>query len=129
MGCSTDDERIPKAYEMAEEQGLAWHFSRNETETEVYPKHRRQISLTGVKGKKISLRGESVGGGKIRIARIDGIEVDFTGEYNTLIIVHKDKVGMAAHIHPRLKRREGQYRFYAAVSGGQRRHSLLYRRI
>ena len=97
MGCSTDDERIPKAYEMAEEQGLAWHFSRNETETEVYP-NTVDISLTGVKGKKISLRGESVGGGKIRIARIDGIEVDFTGEYNTLIIVHKDKVGMAAHI-------------------------------
>ena len=97
MGCSTDDERIPKAYEMAKDAGLAWHFSRNETETEVYP-NTVDISLTGVKGKKVSLRGESVGGGKIRIARIDGIEVDFTGEYNTLIVVHKDKVGMAAHI-------------------------------
>ena len=27
-----------------------------------------------------------------------GIEVDFSGEYNTLIVVHKDRIGMAAHI-------------------------------
>ncbi len=97
MGCSTDDVRIPTAYELAKEQQLSWHFSCNEMETEIHP-NTVDIELTGVSGKAISLRGESIGGGKIRIARINGIEVDFSGEYNTIIVIHRDRVGMAAHI-------------------------------
>lgn len=97
MGCSTDDVRIPQAYQMAQDQGLVWHFACNERETEIHP-NTVDIDLTGISGKHVSLRGESTGGGKIRIARIDGITVDFTGEYNTLIVVHKDRIGMAAHI-------------------------------
>ena len=79
MGCSTDDERIPGAYQMAREQNLKWNFSINELETDVHP-NTVDILLTGVS------------------ARINGIEVDFSGEYNTLIVVHKDRIGMAAHI-------------------------------
>lgn len=30
----------------------------------------------------MTVRGESLGGGKVRIVRINGVEVDFTGEYN-----------------------------------------------
>lgn len=103
MGCSTDDERIPGAYQMAQEQNLKWNFSINELETDVHP-NTVDILLTGVSGKVVSLRGESIGGGKIRIARINGIEVDFSGEYNTLIVVHKDRIGMAAHITSCLSR-------------------------
>ena len=43
-------------------------------------------------------RGESLGGGKVRIARINGVEVDFTGEYSTVIVVQQDKPGVVAHI-------------------------------
>ena len=56
------------------------------------------IHLTDIHGHSFSLRGESIGGGKIRISRINGIDVDFSGDYNTLIVVHKDRIGMAAHI-------------------------------
>lgn len=97
MGFSTDDSRIPRAFELAEEWGIQWTFTTNEIETEVHP-NTADIRLTGISGKEVSLRGESVGGGKIRIARINDIEVDFTGEYNTLIVVHRDCIGMAAHI-------------------------------
>ncbi len=97
MGFATDDVRIPQAFQLAEQQNIAWHFACNETETELHP-NTVDISVTGVTGKTVSLRGESVGGGKIRIARINGIEVDFSGEYNTLIVVHRDCIGMAAHI-------------------------------
>lgn len=97
MGFSTDDSRIPRAYELAREQNLDWHFSCNETETEVHP-NTVDIRLTGITGQVITLRGESIGGGKVRISRINGIEVDFSGEYHTLIVVHKDCIGMAAHI-------------------------------
>ena len=39
-----------------------------------------------------------LGGGKVRIVRINGVEVDFTGEYNALIVVQQDKPGVVAHI-------------------------------
>ncbi len=97
MGLSTDDTRIPEAYELAKKRNIQWNFSCNETDTELHP-NTVDIHLTGISGKTLSLRGESIGGGKTRIVRINGIEVDFSGEYNTLIVVHRDCIGMAANI-------------------------------
>ena len=45
-------------------------------------------------GQVMTIRGESLGGGKCRIARINGVEVDFTGEYSTVIVVQQDKPGV-----------------------------------
>ena len=46
----------------------------------------------------MSLRGESIGGGKMKIVRLNGIDVEFTGEYSTLIVKQLDKPGVVAHI-------------------------------
>lgn len=97
MGFSTDDERIPEAYALADQQGIAYHFSCNDRETEIHP-NTVDIQIAGTGGAAVSLRGESVGGGKIHISRINGIDVDFSGDYDTLIVVHRDRIGMAAHI-------------------------------
>ena len=50
-------------------------------------------------GQVMTVRGESLGGGKVRIVADNGVEVDFTGEYNALIVVQKDKPGVVAHTH------------------------------
>ena len=34
----------------------------------------------------------------MRITRIDHVEVDFSGEYSTLIVIHSDRPGVVAHI-------------------------------
>lgn len=44
------------------------------------------------------IRGVSVGGGRVRIVRLNDIEVDFTGEYYTMIVGHQDKAGTIAFI-------------------------------
>lgn len=44
------------------------------------------------------VRGESLGGGKVRIVRINQVRVEFTGEYNAVIIIQRDRPGVAAHI-------------------------------
>ena len=44
------------------------------------------------------MRGVSLGGGKVKIVRINGVDVDFTGEYSAVIAVHQDKPGVVAHI-------------------------------
>ena len=49
-------------------------------------------------GQTLTVRGESLGGGKIRISRINQVNVDFTGEYSTVIVVQQDKPGVVAHI-------------------------------
>ena len=52
--------------------------------------------MTGKNGFALSVRGESLGGGKVRISRINGVDVDFSGEYSTLIVIQKDKPGVVA---------------------------------
>ena len=34
----------------------------------------------------------------MRITRINGVEVDFTGDYSTVIVIQQDKPGVVAHI-------------------------------
>ena len=46
----------------------------------------------------MTVRGESLGGGKVRIVRINQVKVYFSGEYSAVIVVHQDKPGVAAHI-------------------------------
>ncbi len=47
--------------------------------------------ITGSNGRTTEVIGESVGGGNIRIMEIDGLAVEFSGEYPTLVIQHTDK--------------------------------------
>lgn len=54
--------------------------------------------MTGTDGEKLFVRGVSIGGGKVKIVRLNQIEVDFTGEYSTLIVSQIDKPGVVAHI-------------------------------
>ena len=85
MGFSTD------------EIGLSYSFTTNEKETEVHP-NTVDIRMEDSIGHVLTVRGESIGGGKVRITRIDQVEVDFSGEYSTLIVVQQDKPGVVAHI-------------------------------
>ena len=97
MGFSTDDRRIPDSFAIADEIGLSYSFTTNEKETEVHP-NTVDIRMEDSLGHVLTVRGESIGGGKVRITRIDQVEVDFSGEYSAVIVVHQDKPGVAAHI-------------------------------
>jgi L-serine dehydratase len=56
------------------------------------------IELTGASGKQVGVLGVSVGGGQIRICRINEYPVELTGEYHTLIAAYRDKPGMIAEV-------------------------------
>lgn len=96
LGYETDDLRIRDSFERAEEAGLDYSFSVSE-ENDVHP-NTADIEITGADGKKLFVRGVSLGGGKVKIVRLNRIEVEFTGEYSTLIVSQSDKQGVAAHI-------------------------------
>ena len=97
MGFGTDDMRIRDSFEIAKDIGLDFSFVPNEIETDVHP-NTVDILMTNENGNRIMIRGESLGGGKARICRINDVEVDFTGEYSTVIVIQKDKPGVVTYI-------------------------------
>lgn len=97
MGFATDDIRIRDSFAIAPEQGITFSFIPNDTETDVYP-NTVDIRMENTDGRVMTVRGESIGGGKVRIVRINQVQVDFTGEFNAVIIIQQDRPGVAAHI-------------------------------
>lgn len=97
LGFPTYDDRIRNAFQYAKEMGVSYRYIIDEQTVTNHP-NTVDIDITGESGRKLSVRGESVGGGKIKIVRIDGIDVEFTGEYSTLIVKQIDKPGVVAHI-------------------------------
>ena len=97
MGFTTDDIRIRDSFEIAQRRGLLFSFKTDETETEVHP-NTVDIRLENKAGQRMTIRGESLGGGKVRIVRMNHVQVEFTGEYSAAIVIHRDKPGVAAHI-------------------------------
>lgn len=97
MGFATDDTRIRHSFEIADERGLRYHFITDETDTDIYP-NTVDIKMKGTSGRMMTVRGESLGGGKVRIVKINQVQVDFSGEYSAVIVIHQDKPGVVAHI-------------------------------
>ena len=110
MGFATDDLCIRDSFRIAQERGLGFTFTPNETETEVHP-NTVDIRMENAAGQVMTVRGESLGGGKVRIVRINGVKVDFTGEYSAVIAIHQDKPGVVAHITKVLSDRGGNLAF------------------
>ncbi|ADL02960.1 L-serine ammonia-lyase, iron-sulfur-dependent subunit beta [Lacrimispora saccharolytica] len=104
LGFETYDLRIKNSFQLADECGLMYSFCVDEKETEVHP-NTVEIHVTGENAGTMSVRGVSLGGGKVKIIRINGIDVDFTGEYSTLVIRHLDYPGMVAYIATSLSER------------------------
>lgn len=97
LGFPTYDERIRDAFLHAKEMGVEYKYMIDDQTVTNHP-NTADIDIVGVSGRKMSVRGESIGGGKMKIVRIDGIDVEFTGEYSTLIVRQIDKPGVVAHI-------------------------------
>lgn len=97
MGFSTDDMRIRNSFEIAAKKGLDFTFTPNELETELHP-NTVDIHMVNANGQEMTVRGESLGGGKVRIVQINHVQVDFSGEYSAVIVTHQDKPGVAAYI-------------------------------
>ncbi|HZW83051.1 MAG TPA: L-serine ammonia-lyase, iron-sulfur-dependent subunit beta [Candidatus Deferrimicrobium sp.] len=96
LGLATDDERIPKAFELAQQAGLTVDFIPTDL-GDVHPNTAR-LELVGKADRTVAVTGSSVGGGSILITKIDDFPVELSGAYNSLIVVHRDKPGVVAQI-------------------------------
>ena len=96
LGMDPDDPRIKEAYAIAREQGVL--VSVTFSDEPVNHPNTARVHIVGGDGKETDVIGESVGGGNILITEINGLDVELTGDYPTLIIQHHDEPGVIAEV-------------------------------
>ena len=96
MGMKPDDNRIPDSLNIAKERGMQVTFGVSDLK-EAHP-NTAQLRLTGVTGRKLEVVGESIGGSRINIAKIDGIDTNFSGDYPTLVVHNQDQPGHVSKV-------------------------------
>ena len=68
-----DDERIRDAFQIAKDRNITYEYIIDEKTATEHP-NTADIDLIGVTGHTLSIRGESIGGGKMKIVRINNID-------------------------------------------------------
>ncbi len=96
LGLDTDDMNVRDSFQLAREQGILVNIEFSD-EPPVYP-NTAKIEITGERGDQTEVVGVSVGGGNILITEINGLSVEITCEYPTLVIRHVDAPGVIAQI-------------------------------
>ena len=98
LGFETDDMRIRESFNIAKESGLEFDFVCNNSDDEDIHPNTVDMEIVGESGRQLTVRGESLGGGKVMLTRINGVKVQFTGEYHALIVIQRDNPGVVAGI-------------------------------
>ncbi|MDD2481005.1 MAG: L-serine ammonia-lyase, iron-sulfur-dependent subunit beta [Lutispora sp.] len=96
LGMNPDDEEIRNAFDYGKDAGLEILFQHQNSNRAYHPNTAR-IKLMGQNG-VMSIMGCSLGGGRVMIIDIDGFKTEFTGEFNTIIVVQNDKPGIVAFV-------------------------------
>ncbi|MBQ2953344.1 MAG: L-serine ammonia-lyase, iron-sulfur-dependent subunit beta [Clostridia bacterium] len=96
LGMPVDDERLRDSLRIAREWGMAYFFHVVSIRG-AHPNTVR-LSITGESGAVLNMEAASVGGGNIEVHRLNGLQVNFTGKENTMIIRHVDIPGAIANV-------------------------------
>jgi len=91
LGMEPDDMRIPKSFEEAQKCGLSFRFV-HETVKDFHP-NTAILDVTAESGRRTLVQASSLGGGRIMINYLDGVEINVTGERPVLVIHNIDKPG------------------------------------
>lgn len=103
MGYAPDDLRIRDSFQQAKEAGLAFHFV-VDPRTKVRHPNTVDLWVQDVAGDVLEVRGESLGGGAARLTRVDGFDVNLSGEFSALIMYQHDEPGMLGFLASTLGR-------------------------
>lgn len=100
LGMEPDDMRIPGSFEEAKKMGLSFCFHTGNLK-DAHP-NTALLALTGRNGRQMSVQAASIGGGRISIRKLDGIEVNFSAEKPTLVVRNLDTPGQVAEVTGKL---------------------------
>ena len=97
LGLAPDDLGVRESFERAHAAGLAFSFA---CDREAGVEHPNTVDarIVDAEGGVLEVRGVSVGGGAAVVTRIDGIDVNVTGEHTSVVVRQRDETGVLAHI-------------------------------
>lgn len=96
IGMDEKDVNIRNAFEIAEKQGVSFQFISKDL-GEVHP-NTVLIEITTKNNTVLSIQGSSIGGGRIIINQLNGLNVNFNGSNPTIITNHKDVPGIVSKV-------------------------------
>ena len=96
LGMQPDDRDIPRAFTLAEQAGL--HLEIGSVELRGAHPNTVVLTLTNTEGRTLEINASSLGGGRVRVNALDGLEASFTGDCPTLIIRNEDRPGHVAEV-------------------------------
>lgn len=96
LGMEPDDMRIPDSFEIAKKSGLDFEFESKEIK-DAHP-NTAILIVEDKNGRTLQVQAASIGGGRIKVKKIDGIEVNFQGNLPTLIVNNIDEPGYVAKV-------------------------------
>ncbi len=96
LGMDTDNIQIPQSFEIAKKEKLEFTFSRQNIR-DAHP-NTALLAVEDGNGRTIEVQASSLGGGRIMINKLDGIEINVTGERPALIVHNLDQPGHVAEV-------------------------------
>jgi len=96
LGIKADDEQIRDSFAIADKMGVDFQFHAVDLGN-VHP-NTVKIVTKNAQEKTCELTGSSIGGGKVLVNSLNGMHVEFTGQYPTIITNHLDRPGVVAHV-------------------------------
>lgn len=92
LGMDVDDESIKKSFETAKDLNIDYSFEYLED----YNRHPNSVDIL-LESKdtiKMKISGISKGAGEVAITKINGYSFNINGDYDTLVLIYRDKPGM-----------------------------------
>ncbi|MBS6063319.1 L-serine ammonia-lyase, iron-sulfur-dependent subunit beta [Criibacterium bergeronii] len=96
MGMLPDDDNLPYSHEIARKKGLKYSF----VETDLGDVHPNSVKIVMKypTGRIASVTGSSIGGGNIKIIDIDGLKLDFTNDFPTIVLKYGEQKGIISFV-------------------------------
>lgn len=102
LGLPPDDTRLRNSLEIAVQKDV--HITFIEEQEDGGHPNTVLISLSGKNGRTAVMKGASVGGGNVMVMEINHMEVSFSCQSPTLIVLHKDTPGVIAAVAEEISR-------------------------
>lgn len=96
LGFRPDDERLRRALDIAEQEGLDYRFEKTTIAENAHPNTTR-ITLERGEFSGVIV-ASSLGAGRILVTEIDGFPVEVTGGFHAIVLVAEDRPGSIARI-------------------------------
>ena len=96
LGILESDENLKNARAIAASQNISFVFETGDL-GDVHA-NTVKIMITGSRENEVEIVGSSIGGGSIKIIELNGLPIEFSGEYTTLITHHNDSPGIIARV-------------------------------